>query len=190
MESKLRVGVVGVGHFGNYHAQIYSKMPGTTLVAVADCDRKRAQSVALACRCMAVTDPLALLDQVDAVSIAVPTVHHLEVARPFLEKGIHVLLEKPIATNSNEAVELISLARRNNAILQIGHLERFNGGVRALLENAKDVQFIEAHRLGIFSNRSTDVDVIMDLMIHDIDIVLALTQSEPIKIDAAGTPVL
>ena len=190
MASALRVGVVGVGHFGNYHAQNYSRMDNIELVAVADTDSERAESVARKYGCHAVTHPSDLLEQVDAVSIAVPTVNHLEVARPFLEHGIHVLLEKPIATTYDEGKELVSLAERNNVILQIGHLERFNGSIRELIESTNDVRFIEVHRLGIFSNRSTDVDVVMDLMIHDIDIVLTLVDSKIAKIDAVGIAVL
>jgi len=190
METGLRVGVVGVGFFGKYHAQIYSRMANVKLVAVADTDNNRAKSVARECGCYAATNASNLIEQVDAVSIAVPTINHLEVTRPFLENGIHVLLEKPIAATYDEGQELVSLAEKNNVILQIGHLERFNGGVRALLESIDDVQFVEVHRLGIFSRRSTDVDVIMDLMIHDIDIVLALIDSKIAKIDAVGIAVL
>ena len=190
METGLRVGVVGVGFFGRYHAQIYSKMANVELVAIADTDSDRAKSVAGECGCYAATNPSDLIGQVDAVSIAVPTINHLEVTKPFLENGIHVLLEKPIAATYDEGQELISLAEQNNVILQIGHLERFNGSVRALLESIGDVQFIEVHRLSTFSRRSIDVDVVMDLMIHDIDIVLTLIDSKPAKIDAVGIAVL
>ncbi len=188
--AKLRVGVVGVGYLGRFHARIYAAMPDVELVGVADVDRDTAHSVAGQHGCRAYTDARELLGKVDAVSIAVPTVAHLAVARPFLESGVHMLMEKPLASCYQEALELVELAERAGVVFQVGHLERFNAGVMALAERAVNPRFIEVHRLGTFVERATDVDVVTDLMIHDIDIVLALVKSNIRNIAAAGTRVL
>ncbi len=189
-KGKLRVGVVGVGYLGRIHARIYSQMPDVKLVGVADIDPAAAQSVAQACGCRAYTDAAELVGKVDAVSIAVPTVYHLRVARPFLQCGVHMLMEKPIASSYEEALELVELAERDGAILQVGHLERFNAGVMALAERVDDARFIEVHRIGPFVDRATDVDVVTDLMIHDIDIATSLVRSKITDIDAVGIAVL
>ena len=186
----LRVGVVGVGYLGRFHARIYSSLPGVSLAGVADVDGARAHQVATEYGCAAYTDPMALLDKVDAVSIVVPTVYHAEVARPYLERGVHMLMEKPIAPTFEEAARLVELAERCGVVFQVGHLERFNAGIMELAARVVEPRFIEVHRLGTFVDRATDVDVVTDLMIHDIDIVLALVRS-PIKhISAQGSPVL
>lgn len=187
---KLRVGVVGVGYLGQFHARIYNDMPDVELVGVADIDLRTAQSTAAKHGCKAYTDCSGLLDQVDAVSIVVPTVSHLQVARPFLERGVHMLMEKPIAPSYEESLELVELAERDDLILQIGHLERFNAGVMALAERVGDARFIEVHRLGTFVERATDVDVVTDLMIHDIDIAMSLVSAKIQDIAAVGIPVL
>ena len=187
---KLRVGVAGVGYLGRFHALIYSRLPEVELVGVADTRPETARAVAAETGCTAFDDPAALVGQVDAVSVVVPTTLHLEVARPFLARGTHVLLEKPIATNVAEGREIVRLARAAGAVLQIGHLERYNAGVMALASQIERPRFIEAHRMSGFVARATDVDVISDLMIHDIDIILALVGSELTSISAAGTPVL
>ncbi len=187
---KLRVGVVGVGYLGRFHARIYSAMPDVELVGVADIDPQTARSVAQSHGCRAYTDARELVDKVDAVSIVVPTASHLSVARPFLEHGVHMLMEKPIASTYEEALEIVALAERDGAILQVGHLERFNAGVMALAERVGDARFIEVHRLGPFVDRATDVDVVTDLMIHDIDIVTSLVRANIRVIAAVGTPVL
>ena len=167
---RLRVGVVGVGYLGRFHALIYSRLPGVELVGVADTRAEIAQQVATEAGCAAYADGRDLLGHVDAVSVVVPTTAHLAVARPFLEHGVHVLLEKPIATTAAEGRAIVQLARRSGAVLQVGHLERYNGGVMALAARIAEPKFIEAHRMSGFVARATDVDVISDLMIHDIDI--------------------
>ncbi|MES9959094.1 MAG: Gfo/Idh/MocA family oxidoreductase [Sedimenticola sp.] len=190
MSEKLRVGVVGVGYLGRFHALIYSRMPNVELVGVADINKETARSVAGECGCEAFELGRDLLGKVDAVSIVVPTTHHLDEARPFLENGVHMLLEKPIASTVEEGREIVRIAGEGGAILQIGHLERFNAGVMALAERIVRPRFIEAHRMGGFVARATDVDVVSDLMIHDIDIILSLVKSEITSISAVGTPVL
>ncbi len=190
MAELLRVGVVGVGYLGRFHALIYSRMQGVDLVGVVDTDPSTAQRVAAECGCAALETHEPLLERADAISIVVPTTAHLSVARPFLERGIHMLMEKPVAATVAEARELVGLAQRSGATLQIGHLERFNAGVMALAERISRPRFVEAHRMGTFVPRATDVDVISDLMIHDIDIILSLVDAEIISIAAAGTPVL
>ena len=190
LNSALRVGVVGVGYLGRFHALIYSRMPAVDLVGVVDLDPGRAAEVAREAGCAVFSRPEDLFDKVDAVSIVVPTTAHLEVTRPFLHQGIHVLLEKPIATSVAEGQEIVAVAREAGVVLQIGHLERFNAGVMALAEQISQPRFIEAHRMGSFVERATDVDVVSDLMIHDIDIILALVDSEITRIAAVGTPVL
>ncbi len=188
---RLRIGVVGTGYLGKFHARIYNDMPDVNLVGIADIDEDAARAVAKDCGdCPTYTDSLKLLDKVDAVSIVVPTEHHLEVSRPFLEKGIHMLLEKPVAPSYEESLEIVELAEKSGAILQIGHLERYNAGVMALAERVKTPRFIEVHRLGPFVARATDVDVVTDLMIHDIDIVMALVGSPIKNLSAMGTPVI
>ena len=188
--AKIAVGVAGVGYLGRFHALIYARHPEVELVGVADTDADIAARVADEAGCQAFSNAQELVDRVDAVSIVVPTTAHLAVTRPFLEAGRHVLLEKPIATTVAEGREIVSLAERQGVILQIGHLERFNAGVMALAKGIHSPRFIEAHRMSPFVARATDVDVISDLMIHDIDIVLSLIDSEIVHISAAGAAVL
>ncbi|KAA3629596.1 MAG: gfo/Idh/MocA family oxidoreductase [Proteobacteria bacterium] len=190
MTDKMRVGVVGVGYLGKIHARIYARMPNVELIGVVDTDPAAAEAVARECGCKAYTETAALLDGIDAVSIVVPTVYHLEVARPFLERGIHMLLEKPIASTLEQGAEIIRLAEQGGAVLQIGHLERYNAGVMKLASRIKNPRFIEAHRIGEFVARATDVDVVTDLMIHDIDIILSLVGAPLRHISATGLPVL
>lgn len=190
MTTKLRVGVVGVGYLGKFHARIYSAMPDVELVGVVDTNPDTANAIAEEYGCTAYGDAEALLDKVDAVSIVVPTVYHLEVARLFLERGIHMLMEKPIASTIEEGEVLVELAEKHGATLQIGHLERYNAGVLALQKHVEAPRFIEVHRLGKFVERATDVDVVTDLMIHDIDIVMALVDAKIKEIAATGIPVL
>ena len=186
----LRVGVVGVGYLGRFHALIHARHPEVDLVGVVDTNPDTARAVAAEAGCEAFSDAAALLGKVDAVSIVVPTTAHLAVARLFLDNGVHVLLEKPIATTVAEGSEIVAAAEQAGVILQIGHLERFNAGVMALAERISNPRFIEAHRMSPFVARATDVDVISDLMIHDIDIVLSLIDAEIAHISAAGTAVL
>jgi len=190
MANKTRVGVVGVGYLGRFHALIYSRMPHVELVGIVDSSAETAAKVAAECNCEAYTNSHDLIGKVDAISIVVPTTAHLEVARLFLEQGVHMLLEKPIATTCDEGREIVQLADKRGAILQIGHLERFNAGVMALADRISKPRFIEAHRMGEFVARATDVDVVSDLMIHDIDIILSLVNSEITAIAAVGTRVL
>lgn len=186
----LRVGVVGVGYLGRFHALIYAGLAGVELVGVADVDAARAATVAAEAGCAAFSDANALLGRVDALSVVVPTSAHLEVARPYLAAGVHVLLEKPVAADLPAATEILRLAEAGGALLQIGHLERFNAGVMALASRIDRPRYLEAQRLGGFVERATDVDVVSDLMIHDIDIVLALVDSDLTDVRAVGTPVL
>lgn len=190
MSEDLRVGVIGVGYLGRFHARIYNDMPGVELVGVVDTDRETADRVAAEYESQSYYDPMDLLDKVDVVSIVVPTSLHRQVAVPYLEKGIHMLLEKPVASTLEDAAVIVETARKHGATLQIGHLERFNAGIMALADHVNEPRFIEAHRLGPFVERATDVDVVTDLMIHDIDIVLSLVGEKLTSISATGTPVL
>ncbi|WP_455211847.1 Gfo/Idh/MocA family oxidoreductase [Kaarinaea lacus] len=190
MTTNIRVGVVGVGYLGKFHAKIYANMEGVDLVGVADNDPQTAKKIAAEYGCQAYTNSTDLLGKVDAVSIVVPTVYHLDIARPFLDSGVHMLMEKPIAPSYEESLQLVELAEKAKVVFQVGHLERFNAGVMALAERVKNPRFIEAHRLSPFVARATDVDVVTDLMIHDIDIILSLVKSEIDQISAAGTPVI
>lgn len=189
-EEKLRVGVIGVGYLGRFHAMKYAAMDDVELVGVADTDPLRAQSVAEECSAKSFTEYDSLLEHVDAVSIVVPTLFHHPVAVACLERGVDILLEKPMTTSLEEADELIALAEHKKLLLQVGHLERFNPAVLAMQPLLDNPLFIEAHRLSTFKNRGTDVDVILDLMIHDIDIILSIINS-PIKdIHTVGAPVI
>ena len=189
-EKPLRVGVVGVGYLGSIHARIYQKMANVDLVAVMDTNAEQGSQVARECDCSVAQDLDSLLDSVDAVSIVVPTSLHREIAEPFLDKGIPVLLEKPVAHTLEDARAIVNLAKQTGTLLQIGHLERFNAGVVRLAEELDRPRFMEVHRLGEFVARATDVDVVTDLMIHDIDIVLSLVPSELRYISAVGARVI
>ena len=185
----LRVAVVGVGHLGRHHARILSELPGVELVAVVDTNRARAEEVAAACRTQALFAAHDLVGRADAVTVAVPTELHRDVALPFLAAGVPVLVEKPMARNLAEADELIAAARAG-VVLAVGQTERFNPAVAAARPLLADPRFIEVHRLGTFPERSLDIDVVFDLMIHDLDVVLSLVPSEVESIDAVGVPVL
>ncbi len=189
-EKELRVGVVGVGYLGSIHARIYQRMPNVNLAAVMDTNTESGSQVAQECDCRFVQNLGDLLDSVDAVSIVVPTSLHREIAEPFLERGIPVLLEKPVAHTLEDARAIVELANRSKTLLQIGHLERFNAGVVRLAAELDRPRFMEVHRLGEFVARATDVDVVTDLMIHDIDIVLSLVSSELRYIAAVGARVI
>jgi predicted dehydrogenase len=186
----VRVAVLGAGYLGRFHAQKYAQLPGCELVAVVDTDADRAAAVAAECGCAAVTDVAGIVERIDAASVVVPTSAHREVALPLLEAGRHVLLEKPIAPDLDAADALVAAAERRDVVLQIGHLERFNPAIGALVARAQRPLFVEAHRLGVFSGRATDVDIVVDLMIHDIDILLHLVGRPVTAIQAVGTPVL
>ena len=186
----LRVGVVGVGHVGRHHARILAALPDVELVAVADIDAGRAAAVAAGSGCRAEDNAAALLADVDAVTIAVPTEAHRLVTLPFLEQGIPALVEKPIAASVAEADAMIAAASGAGTILAVGHTERYNPAVTVARPLIKAPRFIEVHRLARFPERSLDIDVVFDVMIHDLDLVLALGGAEPAAVEAVGVPVL
>lgn len=187
---RLRAAVIGVGYLGRFHAQKYRQNPAVDLVGVVDADSARAREIAAEVETRAFSDYRELLSTVDLVSIAVPTQHHYAVARDCLLAGCHILLEKPITSTVAEAEELIKLAAEHGAILQVGHLERFNPAVLALKGVLNNPQFIESHRLAPFKPRGTDVNVVLDLMIHDIDILLSMVPHSLKTINSVGVPVL
>ena len=186
----IRVGVVGIGHLGGYHLQKYAKIDHCSIVAVSDSQIERAQKAADLYACKAFTDHRQMIGLVDAVSIAVPTGYHHAVAKDFLAAGIDVLIEKPLCATLEEADELLALAEKNNLIFQVGFVERFNPAVMALEQVITRPVFIEVHRLHPFFERGTDVDVILDLMIHDLDIILKFVHSPLTNVEAVGVPVL
>jgi predicted dehydrogenase len=187
---KIRVGVVGVGHIGKNHARLYAELPSAQFIAIYDTDRKVAEERAaeFGVRAMASLEEFA--EEVDAASIATPTSTHFEIGRELLAKGKHLLVEKPIADNTAHASELAEMASSRGLILQVGHVERFNPVLGALEKRLTNPRFIEAHRLSPYPNRSTDIGVVLDLMIHDLEIVLHLVRSPVETIDAVGVPVL
>lgn len=187
---KLRAAVIGVGYLGRFHAQKYAALDDVDLVGVVDASRERAEEVAAEVGTAAFTDYRPILDSVDMVSIVVPTPYHFSVARECLEAGRHILLEKPITQTVQEADELIRLAEARSLVCQVGHLERFNPAVLALEGVLKNPQFIESHRLAPFKTRGTDVNVVLDLMIHDIDIILSMVPSGIKVVNSVGVPVL
>ncbi len=186
----LKVGVVGVGYLGRHHARIYSGMKGANLIGVFDIDGKRAVEVARELGAKAFKSYGDLLREVDALSIVVPTVAHYEISVEALRCGVNVMLEKPIADRLEYADEIVEVAEKKGLVLQVGHIERFNRALKAIEGKEIDPKFIEAHRLALFTPRGTDTAVILDLMIHDIDIALALVRGEPEEIQAAGVAVV
>jgi predicted dehydrogenase len=190
MAETVRGGVIGTGALGRHHARVWSEVEGATLVGVHDLDRARAEEVAARHGCRVFDDAASLLAATDAVSIATPTVTHHAIARQAIEAGRDVLVEKPMTATLVEADDLVALAHARGAVLQAGHIERFNPATDVLLAAGRGARFVEVHRLGSFSPRSLDVDVVLDLMIHDLDIVMALDGSEPVQIEAVGVPVL
>jgi len=186
---KLKMGVAGVGHFGKFHAAKIAASSAAELVAVADSNGGQAREVAALYGISGFDEPRDMLGQIDAVTVAVPTRAHFEVAQGFLEAGVHVLLEKPIADNLDDAKRLIALAQEKNLVLQIGHLPRFSGAAQFLHRRLNNPLFIESLRIAPFKPRGTDVSVILDLMIHDLDFILSLVQAPIASIDAAGAPV-
>jgi predicted dehydrogenase len=188
--SRVRAAVIGVGYLGRFHAQKFASMDDVDLAAVMDIDPERAREVAREVGSRACASYDELPDDLDAVSIAVPTTVHAEVAIPFLERGVAVLLEKPISARLDEARAIIEAASKGGAKLQIGHLERFNPALLNLSDSIRNPMFIEAHRISPFKVRGTDVDVVLDIMIHDIDIILSLVPSPIKSMEAVGIPVL
>ena len=186
----LRAGVAGAGVMGRNHARCYSLVEGTELTAVYDADPGRARAVAEEFGGEVVDSLEALADSCDLASVAVPTVAHLAVGGDLMRRGVHILMEKPIAPTVEEAQELVGLAKEHNRILKVSHIERFNPVMRELEAKLKYPKFIEAHRLSPFPNRSVDIGVVLDLMIHDLEIILHLVKSSVVSIDAVGVPVL
>lgn len=187
---KIRVGVIGVGYLGKFHAEKYAAMAEAELVGVADANPEQAAAVAEKCATRAFADYRELLNEVEAVSIVVPTSLHHEVGMACLARGVDVMLEKPMTTTLAEADELIALAQANGRILQVGHLERYNPAVLAMEQYLAQPLFIESHRIHSFKPRGTDVDVVLDLMIHDIDIILSIIDAPLATIHTVGVPVV
>jgi predicted dehydrogenase len=186
---KIRAAVVGVGYLGRFHAQKYAALPDCDLVAVVDADAEVAGRVAAEVGTRPLSDYRALFGEVDAVSVVTPTQSHAEIAAGLLRSGAHVLVEKPIAETAEQAQQLIELARQNRRVLQVGHLERFNPAILAAEPLLRAPRFIECHRLAPFRERGTEVNVVLDLMIHDIDLVQMIVGSPVASFDAIGTPV-
>jgi len=187
---KIKVGVIGVGHLGQHHARIYSGMKDAELAGICDIDIRRARKLAKKYRSADYSNYKEMFGRIDCASVVVPTELHYQVAKDFLLNGISVLIEKPITKTVAEAEELLSIAKERGLILQVGHIERFNAAVMALEEIPGNVRFIECHRLSPFTFRSADIGVVLDLMIHDIDIILDLSKSKVKKIDAVGVGVI
>jgi len=187
---KIRVGVVGVGKLGFIHTRIYSQMKDVDLVGICDIEEEKLEKIAQRFKTKPYTDYHQLIPLVEAVSIAVPTTLHYSIGKDFLENGIHCLIEKPLTANLKEAEELLKIAKEKNCILQVGHIERFNPAIQEILKLPGKPRFIECHRLGKFAPRVKDVGVVLDLMIHDIDIILTLVKEKIKTIDAIGVNVL
>jgi predicted dehydrogenase len=185
----IRTAVIGVGYLGRFHAQKYAQLDGSKLVGVVDQNQQAAQAVGAELGVPVHTDYREILAKVDAVSLAVPTPLHHAIGRELLDRGIHVLIEKPIATTTQEAQELIDIARKRQCVLQVGHLERFNPAIVAAVARLKTPRFVESHRLAPFKQRGTDVSVVLDLMIHDIDLIQELVGQPIESIDAIGSSV-
>jgi predicted dehydrogenase len=188
--SKLKTAVIGVGYLGKFHADKYAALDSCELVAVVDADIEVAKAIAEKHGVEALTDYKSLLGKVDAVSIAAPTTLHHDIAKDFIENGAHVLIEKPITVTVDQADDLIELAVCNDVLIQVGHLERFNAALMDLGETLHNPTFIESHRLSPFNPRATDVNVVLDLMIHDIDIILDIVKSDIKEMRVSGTKVL
>ena len=189
-QKKIKVGVVGIGHLGNYHLQKYRKLESCEIVAVADTSSERAQKAAQIYQCAAFSDYRKMIGSVDAVSITVPTSGHYDVAGDFLAAGVDVLIEKPLCVMLAEADDLIGLAHEKKLILQVGFVERFNPAIMALENVIRKPLFIESHRLHPFFERGTDVDIILDLMIHDLDILVKFVDAPATSVEAIGVPIL
>ena len=190
MGSPLRVAVVGVGHLGKHHVRLLAQLDEAQLVAAVDTQRERAAAAAEGTAARVLTDYRELLGEVDAVTVAVPTEGHHAIAREFLDRGVSVLVEKPITRTVGEAEDLVAAAAASGATLAVGQTERYNPAIATVMPFVTTPRFIEVHRLGVFPDRSLDIDVVFDLMIHDLDIILALVKAAPVSIEAVGVPVL
>lgn len=187
---KIKTAVIGVGYLGKFHADKYASLPNSELIAVVDANTETVKTIAAKHNVQALTDYQPLLGKVEAVSIAAPTTLHYQIAKDFLSHGSHVLIEKPITVTVEEADELIALAKKNKLLIQVGHLERFNAAILDLDKEISKPVFIESHRLAPFNPRATDVNVVLDLMIHDIDIILDIVNSNVKSIAASGAKIL
>ena len=187
---KLRIGVVGVGHIGSNHARIYSELPNAQLVGILDIDPARADEIGGKYKAKAVASLNEFAGMIDAASVATPTSAHFSIARDLLAQGKHLLIEKPITEKTSDARDLAQMAAEKGLVLQVGHVERFNPVLSALEQRLTHPRFIEAHRLSPYPNRSTEIGVVLDLMIHDLEIILHLVDSTLENIDAVGVPVL
>ncbi len=187
---KTRVGVIGIGSLGGLHAKLYKEVPGAELIGVYDLDSSRAENIAAALNCQNFVSAEALFDRIEAVNIVTPTTAHHALARAALNCGKHVFIEKPITKTVAEADDLIALAEKKERLIQVGHIERFNAAMRAVNGLSLQPVFIESQRLAPFNSRGTDVDVVLDLMIHDLDLILNFTRSPVQKIDASGAAVV
>lgn len=189
MSQPIPVAVIGAGHMGKHHVRLYSQMPGARLVAVVDANVERAKAMAepLGVKYAATLTPD--LGDIAAVSIAVPTIYHLSTAHPLMERGVSVLIEKPLAPSSTEADEIVALGKKHSVVVAVGHTERFNPAVRAITRMGVRPKFVETHRISPFPFRSADVGVVFDVMIHDIDVLLSLVQDEVVRVDAVGVNV-
>jgi len=189
-DTKIRTAVVGAGKMGAIHAKVYDQLPQSRLVAIVDTDIKKAKELAKKYKCDAFTDCKELLGRVDAVTISAPTVYHLELAKIFLENKIAVMIEKPLAAGVEQARQIVDLAKKNNVVAAVGHSERCNPVVQAIKRLNIEPKFIEAHRISPYPFRSTDIGVVLDVMIHDIDIILSLAASKVKKVEAVGIGVI
>jgi predicted dehydrogenase len=190
MHQPLRAAVIGAGYLGNFHAQKYAALDGAMLTGVVDTDAARAAEVAHSVGARAYADYQSLLGAIDVASIVVPTESHYEIARACLEAGVHILVEKPVTSSVQQAADLVALAARKGLVFQVGHLERFNPAILAVRDRITRPLFIESDRLSVFKPRGTDVNVVLDLMIHDIDLILSFARSEITDVRASGFPVL
>jgi predicted dehydrogenase len=190
MNNKTSVGVIGVGHLGRIHANLYQQIEPAHLEGVFDIDQDKSKKIASELKTKSYENCDELFEQVEAVNIVTPTSSHYEVAKKALDKGCHLFIEKPIMASEEEAAEIINLAKDKNKIVQVGHIERFNPAILAMSDVPLKPMFIESHRLASFNPRGTDVAVILDLMIHDLDLILALVKSKPVQIDASGVGVI
>ena len=188
--NKVPVGVIGVGHLGKIHASLYREVKSAELIGVYDSDVNKAKKIAEELNVSAYDDINQLLEKVDAVNIVTPTSTHYTIAKQALDHNCHLFIEKPIMTSETEAEEIIQIAKEKNRLLQVGHIERFNPAVLAIADVSLKPLFIESHRLASFNPRGTDVAVILDLMIHDLDLILSLVKSKPVQIDASGVKVV
>lgn len=189
MPEKISVAVIGAGHLGQHHARVYTEIKNAELVGVSDINEKTGKKIARRCGVDFYKDYTSLIDKVQAVSIVTPTITHYDVGMKFLQNGVNVMIEKPITNDSERATELIKAADENFCILQVGHIERFNAAVKKVREYIKNPRFIEVNRLSKFPARSLDIGVVMDLMIHDIDIILSFVNSEVKSINSIGASV-